>query len=1245
VKLLRLIALVAALGLGALALVLLALEGSGWVTRRVQTELRAALGEDASIESARLDWFAPAVEIEGFELGDERGGVELGLLRAQVRVVGGRVELERLDLRGGELRLSDQLIERLERTLGAREPGAEARSISSGPSPTVVVDALGLVFLHPVHGALEIGRVDALSREDASGTLRIEGRVTPSFSAARGPRAPQIFLAGGRSADGVFEVVASCAGIPLDSSALPAAARGAQLESFQPRARLEFELSARFQLDANAPAEGALRARIDEGVLEPPGAPRAVTELHADVDARCQAKSVAGLLDPAAWRTTAHAKARWGAAELEAWALAGANAGEGLSARTWIHAPRLPLDEAFLRDIGLFELIERNWRPLSPRGHADVLVGARWRDTRSFADTEAASRPEIALDLRLDGETGVTYFGWPRSTDGQPEGFPAPVEQVVGRALAIHAPDADHAALLALLEVIGAHSGGARTEQPAFIEGLLRFERPPPPGAPRRYPAFDLEIGTHGFPVDARLRTALLSLLPEDMIWRQFGPNGGHLSAVVRLFRPPGAQIPAGSIQIDLFGVDAAFRPQAAPADGPPPPELAVRGVSGRVEILTDPRLAVGVRFDLKGSAAQRADVSVRGRVQDDAAKTVEREEWQARRVQELEVRAGPIGLGGADRRALSRVWPAITREIERREANGLAALEYRSATERTGGPLAWRVEVTPLAATLSPEEFRVDVRNVRGRVIVTGADPLGESASTERAAARVRLAPLLGDTLGSASVACNARIDAEGPSRIEVLAAGISPSNAGIVGAFKHAFEGTARGGQTGLSLSALAVDGRVDLSGTIVTSPLTPARPVTNFRVRLRENDVQTQLKSGRFELDRLTGVLESRGDELRGEKLNAELAGAPIELRNARFVERQGGAALESDFSASNFALDREHLSMFLEPRTVDVLLGERALQGAVDIRDARLKLESAADAAGAVEFSGTIVPRRLALDLGLPLAIDDALIEVSELRYDSEIVRARATLRQVNGRIADRRLSNALLELEYDDPTLTLRDVRGELESGLLSRLDPRGERPAFQIDLRAPFAFRLGLALERADVGRLLAGLFESEFATRGRVSMRLELDGDLDRMSAIRGQGRVDLRDSNLWSVPVVRGMVSQFGLDSRNALFDSIQSRFTIEGGVVRMSELDISSAYFGVSGEGTLDFDGSLHHDFEVRNSVVNLLGPFKSILYTIAVRGDMARPRVETYGVIGGLFGESKRRTRALPLPGLSPLPARF
>lgn len=1232
---LRRLAFASALAVCAGAVALAIVERAGWITRRVQAELEARLGDDVRLERAELDLFAPALELSRLAFGDESGVVELESVRLEFawRV---SPSVQRITVRGGRVRLSDRLVERLQR---AGEPRGAASSSAAAPPEIVVLEDLALEYLHPSLGPLPIGRVDALSRLDERRSPRIEGRVLPNFAAAS-TRAPHVFLSGARDADGAFALMASCGALNLDVRALPTALRSDALDALAPRGRLEFELSARFQLDPQAPAEGSLRVRMDDGKLQPPGAERAIEAVSIDVDARCQAKSAAQLLDPAAWRTSAHAQARWSEAALEAWALVGANAGEGLAARGWVRAPRLPLGDAFLREIGLFEALEPNWKPLSPRGVADVLVGVRWPATDSFADTRTAQRPQVAVEARLSGECGVTYFGWPRSSDGTPEGFPAPIEQVVGRALALHSPDADEAALLALLGVLGAHSGGARTEQPAFIEGLLRFERQGPPGSPRRFPAFDLEIGTHGFPVDERLRAALLGLLPEDFIWREFGPSGGHVSGLVRLHRPIGAHIPAGHIVIDLFGVDGAWR---AGADANAGPRLAVRDIDGQVEILTDPRLAAGVRFDLVGAAAQRARVSVRGRVQDDAAIAADPAHWTARRVQELEVRASGVGLGGADRRMLAAVWPQITRELERREANGAADVLYASATERTGGPLAWSVEVTPRTATLTPDEFRVDVRNVRGRVIVAGADPLGGGPS-ERGP-RVSIAPLLGDTLGGASVACLASIDALGPARVDVLAAAVSPSNAGIVGAFEHAFERSARGGEAGVSLSALAVDGRIDLSGSIVTSPATPARPESNFRVRLRENDVQTRLDSGRFALDGLSGVLESRGDELRGERLNAKLAGAPIELRNTSFIARDGGALLESDFSAQDFELDREHLSMFLGREVVDVLLGELGLRGSVDLDDAHLSLASGQSKDSALVVRGEVRPRSVSIDLGLPLAIDSGSIRVDELRYEAAQVRARATLSEVEGRVADRRLENARIEVEYDDPRLVLRDVSGLLEQGRLSRLDPRGERPAFQIELREPFAFGLGVALEQADVGGLLAGLFESDFASRGRVSLRMELDGDLERMSDISGQGRVDLRDSNLWSVPVARNLVTQFGLDAQSALFDSIQSRFTVGGGQVRMSSLEISSPYFGVSGSGVLDFDGSLRHDLEVRNTVVNLLGPIKNMLYRIAVRGDMGRPRVETYGVLGQSFRENARRSRAAPLPPLSPLPLRF
>jgi hypothetical protein len=140
------------------------------------------------------------------------------------------------------------------------------------------------------------------------------------------------------------------------------------------------------------------------------------------------------------------------------------------------------------------------------------------------------------------------------------------------------------------------------------------------------------------------------------------------------------------------------------------------------------------------------------------------------------------------------------------------------------------------------------------------------------------------------------------------------------------------------------------------------------------------------------------------------------------------------------------------------------------------------------------------------------------------------------------------------------------------------------------------------------------------------------------------------MRDSVLWSIPVVREMFAQLGFDDI-AVFDSVRSRFQVADGRIVMSDLRVSSALLKLVGSGTLDFDGTLHHDLEVQYALVDRLGPFRRLLYWIqnslarvAIRGDMQRPRVEIKGMFG-LMQRSPKMARALPLPSFAPLPERF
>jgi hypothetical protein len=176
-------------------------------------------------------------------------------------------------------------------------------------------------------------------------------------------------------------------------------------------------------------------------------------------------------------------------------------------------------------------------------------------------------------------------------------------------------------------------------------------------------------------------------------------------------------------------------------------------------------------------------------------------------------------------------------------------------------------------------------------------------------------------------------------------------------------------------------------------------------------------------------------------------------------------------------------------------------------------------------------------------------------------------------------------------------------------------------------------------------------VFAGDIADRGYLDARFSLRGELDRLLEIEGSGFGRIEETVLWSVPVVRDLFSQLGLDE-TAVFDEMQSSFRVGEGAVRMEDMVVRSPLLKLRGGGLLRFDGTLRHDLEVRYSLVDRFGPFGSLVYwlqnrllAISIRGDMSRPRVITRGVFSNPFGGDGDAWRALPYPDFSPLPARF
>lgn len=1230
---------VLALAVLALCIALLVAEHSGWLARKLERELSAQLGEELVIESVDVDWFEPRVELRGVYPRAVEAHLRIERIDARLQWNGFAAPvLVRVDVDGGRVVLGRALFERLERP-------AQPASTAAARAPTLVVRNVQVDLAHPLWGELPLGSIDALGSQDASGLLEVEGRIAPSFAAIGVPAAREILLSATRAPDGRSQVHVWASALPVSAAAFPSGTPLAPVRAFDPRGELSLDLRASFDESGATPPAGRLHLRVEKGSLQPPGEGARIDDVAVALDARCTPQSLSELLDPRSWENTVHASATWNAHAIDAWALAGRNAGAGLAARAWLSIPCVPLSRELLDAFGLGEnqLAATQWHALSPAGFARLALGLSW-PSPAASDFDVAVRPIATAEIELDGDTTIRVNGWPAR--GRTEGFPLPIERIAGRLVALHDVRREHDTLIGLVRVLGAHSRGTSDSTPAFAEGLLRWTK-----LGVTFPELELRFGAHAVPVDERLREALHSIHGAEQIVQQFAPDGGSASVAARLTKGESELLPTMSLELDLRGVSASWHEMPA----------RVHELDGELDLLLDPRRLLGFSFELRGETANAASARVAGRVQDDPAGPRALERWAERRVQAFEVEVENFGLRGDDRASLLSRQPDVREALERLGPEGEAEggpqgrvdARYHGATLATGGPYAWRVEVEPRGEMqFAPQDFPVQWFGVRGRVIVAGEQPLVAGAT--RASGHARVVPFIGDWTVQTRVAVIADLPFEGDRKLDFLGSGIDVKNTDLVGAFGSLFEQ-----YDSVSLDALRVDGRIDLTGELRIPRAAPQTPVGVYRVRLRENDVRLSDDGpaagsgvGRG-LDGLSGILVQQGNELRGERITASLASSPLLLRKARFFERDGRFTFETNLDARELPLDSEHLSLFLDPATVSALCDGLALRGTVDVESARLELLFADSARGdRVQFAGRALAREAYVDIGLPLSIDSAEIDIEQLVYEQNEVRVEALVRDLEGRVADRELGDGNLRFTYVEPHLSILELDAALEGGRLGGIASEGSRggSAFSMDLEQPFPFDLAVRLEGVAVAGLLRGLFESDFASSGSLSGELRLNGDLERMTGIAGDGHVEMNDSVLWSIPVVREMFAQLGFDDV-AVFERVRSRFQVEHGRIRMSDLRVYSKLLQLVGSGVLDFDGSLEHELEVRYSLVDRLGPLRQLLYwvqnnllSVSIRGDMARPRVELEGVLGWM--QSPRRVkRELPLPSFAPLPERF
>ncbi len=1208
-----------------------------------------ALGDDLKLEGVRFRWFDRAIEIDHVLLG-ARG--EMATLNdVRIELAGAQEEgspVRRVEVASGRLRFSPALSNGLQR-YSEKIAGTQGRAAGFAALPTVQVESLDLEVLSRRWGVLPIGRIDVLARANARGAPEIFGRLVPALSARVGEPG-EVYVSGTMSDEHTLALRANATRLPLGVDGLPPDEDLDFLRAFEPSGSLELQVDARIPLDGGEP-RGELRLALQRGSARMQAGQQRFESVRLDVEAHWAPKTLADWRVLETWHGLARATGTWNGTAFDATALLGEEAGAEHEIEVWARMPDLSVEPALLATLDAGPLAARVWDGLDPRGSTELWVGAhvpRARHGRTRA--EAASVFALA---RPAGALSLTYLGMSKDAQGAfDEGFPLPLEKVGGEIAFVLDRERQHLWSIALLD-LAARTGEGSIRAHGLVESPPRDVDPRLPTA--EYAEMDLEIASDRQPIDDRLRRALEGLagpVPPATTWKPFQPDGGEIGVTLRLYREARLSWLATDLEVALRGVSLAWD------DLPVPVQRATGVLRFRSDGIAARALSVALQGSLR--TAQEARFALRSRTLggDRANPDAPLDE-----VTVAEVDVARVALTGDDRRILVEEVPGIGDALDALSPRGFADIHYERVGWEPGRPLDVRAEVTPLApAQIVPRRFPMTASEVRGRALYTGREGAGVSE------ADVRLAPLVANMADGSVVALGARLPS---GTVTILAAGVDPSNKALLGAVgglvgPRATDGAGQGGRALFDSSALAFSGRLDLAAEI---PLAPSSTGERFTGERSADDAPGSAAGGDgkwrfflrgsklatttgFQLDDLRGELGLEQSVLSGTGLEARLADTPVALDDVRFAPSADGWRLETGFEAREVPLDRAHLGGFFDADTLNALLDEFAWKGRFDFTDGRLSITIPPRGDTRLELSGELVPHAMSLRMGLPLEIESASMHLDRLVREDGKVRALATIDGLSGRLASRELKDSAMVLTYVEPALSIETLSADLEGGSLRPLGAGAERAGtpFWIALQKPFPFQLALDMADVDVAGLLRGLFPSGIATRGKVDAQLRLAGDLEHLLDIEGTGSVRLSQSRLWSVPVFRALFGQLGLDD-TATFDSMYTNVQIRDGVVEMDDILLRSPLLQLVGSGTLDFDGRLSHDLEVRYAIVDSLGPLKRMIYwiqnellSVSIRGDMGHPIVVLQNPLRRLFGGSGDY-RALPTPGYAPLPPRF
>jgi len=1232
-------------GAGALAVERGGLAGA-WLERLLSARL-GSLGGFLSIEDVEVRWLEPGLDLRGFVLHDREELIRLEHVHAELAFSLRRgLVLARLEVEQGHVLIGKALMNGARGLLDVRaETGPAARGGEAG-LPTIQLRGLDLSLEGPDGvEALPLGRLDLSLTRDDEGLPVVMGRVALPRS-ERATVASAVYLRGRGTGDGWIDLHASARELDLETIAIPPVAFLDPVRDLAPRGRVSVDGHGRVSVGGVEPAEGSLRLALRRGSVLPPTGDRRIEAIELDFDALFSPGADEALWSPGAWTASASFSGRWSVHTIAGGARLGREARPGFLFEVWARLPDLPFDERTLDLLGRPQWLQRPWRALDPDGRVDVTLGLRCQDSWQ-PPADPTPSLEYLAGVRTAGTARATWRGWPRRDGKQPIAFPLPASIERGRVVFAHTSRIPRPDFVAVV-VEGAHTGGPfdvsycawspPVDMPPFAPGFGQHEE-------------DLSVRSPNVLIDDELQKAMEGLAPLRGLaeaWQAYRPRGGRAGVELRLVRRNERPHMAAHVRAGFSGVSAAWREVPVPGSD----------VSGELEYVDDGVGDAAVRYSLRGSARTAAGFELRGRARRERPRVTTGTDPAMLEVIRLDVDG--IALTGPDRDIVAESIAGVGAALDAFGPSGHADLRFESVRHDAAGGRRFDAEVVPVGdVVLVPPAFPMEGRDVAGRVLVRGLEPPRAPDGARAGETRVEtvVVPLAGTWRGGVRVAVDASFPSEGAARLAVTGAGLAPSNADLRAELLEAARAGA-GVQEGpsLDLDGTSLTGAVDFRAD-VTLPEDGGPADSTYVLHLRGNSL---VGAEEFRLDRLDGPLVVREGRLHGDRTTAVLGRTPVVLTDVELTAPAGGGyRLEADVSARDVPLDRDHLRYFIDGQTLDVLLGDFRWRGRIDVHGAHISWHGSHGGAPQLALSGDVTLSDVFLQPGVPFSIRSSSARIESLVFEGGGVRGWGTLDDLYGQILGRELGPSRMLVTYFDSHLSLDRFDGTFARGRVKGLErdgpgeSTGQRPgpAFSVELEPPYPFDLALDLEGIDLGLFLRDLSASNIANKGALSCGIRLNGNLRDLLSVRGSGRGEMRETRLWSLPVFRDLFGELGFDD-TAVFDRMSADFRVEDGLVYMENIEVHSPLLILIGRGTLDMDGALRHDLQIRYSLVDKIKPLTRIFYllqntllSVSIRGDMSRPVVILRGALTALFSNVDDYYRNIPLPGMSPLPARF